>query len=120
MQGMTERILEKIERIRTLPEHIRLRYTIGAVAICMVFIIGIWLLTLKQGFLEISPEVSQGKDQAEETLSNVSNSFPNTDSLRDLKERSETLKVENKNNAEEFLNQELETKNTNFTNSGAQ
>lgn len=116
---MTERIVEKIEHIRALPEHIRLRYTVGAVVICMLFMIGIWILTIKQGFLEISPEVSRGKDQAEETISNASEAFPSTDSLRTLKENSEALRVENKDNAEEFINQELENKNTNFNNPGS-
>lgn len=113
---MTERIIKKIERIRMLPEHLRLRYTVGAVALCMIFVIGLWLLTLKQGFLEISPEVSRGKNQAEESFFNASEAFPTTDSLRTLKENSESLRVENKGNAEEFINQELENKNTNFNN----
>jgi hypothetical protein len=114
---MTERIIQKIEHIRSLPEHMRLRYAFGAVAICMIFVIGIWMLTLKQGFLQMSPEVSQGKDQAEETLSHIPESLPATDSLKSLKENSESLKVDaNKGNAEEFLNQELERKNTNPTN----
>ncbi len=115
---MTERILQKIEHIRSLPEHIRLRYTVGAVAICMLFVVGIWLLTLKQGFSEISPEVSSGKNQAEEALSNVSQSLPTTDSLRNLKETSESLRVNNNplgTDADEFVNQELERKKTDST-----
>lgn len=118
---MTERIIQKIEHIRSLPEHMRLRYAFGAVAICMIFVIGIWILTLKQGFLQMSPEVSKGKDQAEETLSNIPEALPATDTLKSLKENSESLKVNaNKDNAEEFLNQELERKNTNPSNPGLQ
>lgn len=110
---MTERIIQKIEHIRSLPEHIRLRYTIGAVIICMIFVVGVWVLTLKQGFSDISPEVSQGKDQAEETLSNMGEVFPDTNSLKTLKENSESLRANNPtDDAESFLNQETERKNS--------
>ncbi len=118
---MTERLIQKIEHIRSLPEHIRLRYAFGAVAICMVFVIGVWLLTLKQGFHRISPEVSKGKEQAEETISNIPDTLPVTDSLRSLKESSESLRLNgNGGDADEFLNQELQRKETDTGNTDQQ
>ena len=106
---MTEHIVQKIEEIRQLPEHVRLQYALGAVAICMFFVIGVWILTLKQGFLGMSSEVSTGKDQAKETSTSVRESFPNTDSLRSLKENSESLRVNNAGgNADQFIEGELE------------
>jgi hypothetical protein len=109
---MIDRVIQKIEHIRTLPDHIRLRYTIGAVAICMIFVIGIWLLTLKQGLREISPEISEGKEQTGKTFDEMGNAFPNTNSLETLKENSESLRVNNPtDDAEGFLNQEAEKKN---------
>jgi hypothetical protein len=118
---MIERIIGKIEHIRTLPEHIRLRYMMGMVAVCMIFIIGIWILTIKQGFSNISPEVSNGKDQAGETISNLKDDLPPTDSLRSLKENSDMLRLnEKENNAEDFVNEELERKSTTPDNQEAQ
>lgn len=111
---MTDSIIQKIEHIRSLPEHIRLRYTLVAVAICMIFVIGVWILTLKQGFLHIAPEVSDGKNQAEESLSQVKESFPDKESLKTLKESSGSLQVDtNKEGAEDFLQQELTRQNPN-------
>lgn len=40
-------IKEKIEEIRQKPEHIRIRYVWALVAICMVFVIIIWVISLK-------------------------------------------------------------------------
>ncbi len=40
-------LLEKIEEIRQKPEHIRLRYVWVMVAISMVFILFIWIMSLK-------------------------------------------------------------------------
>lgn len=112
---MIERILQKIEHIRSFPEHIRLRYTLGAVAACMIFVVGVWILTLRQGFLQISPEVSTGKEAAEETLSTLNETLPKADSLRSLKDEAESLRVNNnEGNADDFLNKELQEKNTNM------
>lgn len=113
---MMERVTQKIEHIRTLPEHIRLRYALGAVIVCMVFVVGIWFLTLKQGLNDVSPEVSSGKEQVEENLSNLGEGFPDTNSLETLKQNSESLRVNNPtDDAETFLNQEIERKNTSPT-----
>ena len=108
---MTERILQKIEHIRSLPEHIRLRYALGSVIVCMVFVVGIWMLTLKQGFREISPEVDQGKKQAEDALSGMDQTLPVKESLQNLKEQSESLRVKSKEETtDEFLDQEIQRK----------
>ena len=109
---MAERLMRKIEEIRELPEHIRLRYVIGLVAICMLFIIGIWVLTVREGFLGAVSEVNTGSEQAKEGISNIRESLPSTDSLRTLKEQSEGLKVDaNPESTDQFINQELERSN---------
>lgn len=105
---MTEKIIRKIEEIRQKPEHIRLQYTLGIVLVCMVFVIGIWILTLRQGFMGMADEVSSSKQQAEETITSVKEALPNSDSLRDLKESSEPLRVNsNESNADQFIESEL-------------
>lgn len=45
-------ISEKIEEIRKKPEHIRLRYVWGLVAVSMFFVIIIWIFSLKDSFRE--------------------------------------------------------------------
>lgn len=40
----------KIEEIRREPEHVRLRYVWGAVAVVMVFLFLFWIMTLRDGF----------------------------------------------------------------------
>ena len=40
------KISEKIEQIRKEPEHIRLRYVWGSVAISMLFIVAIWIFSI--------------------------------------------------------------------------
>lgn len=43
-------INEKIEEIRQKPEHERVRYVWGAVAISMLFVVIIWIVSLKENF----------------------------------------------------------------------
>lgn len=43
-------INRKIEEIRKKPEHIRMRYVWGAVALCMSFIFIIWIFSLHETF----------------------------------------------------------------------
>jgi hypothetical protein len=56
----------KIEAIREQPEHIRMRYVIGCLAVSMFFIVGIWLLSLGESFQSIGSDVpaaaQRGKD----------------------------------------------------------
>lgn len=41
-------ISDKIEEIRRKPEHIRMRYVLGGVAVSMFFIVIIWLFSLSE------------------------------------------------------------------------
>lgn len=43
-------INKKIEEVRKQPEHVRVRYVFGAVAVVMFFIIIIWLFSLQDTF----------------------------------------------------------------------
>lgn len=38
---------QKIQEIRRQPEHIRLRYMWGAIAVCMTFVVMIWLMSVR-------------------------------------------------------------------------
>jgi hypothetical protein len=63
-------INKKIEEIRQKPEHIRLRYVWGGVAISMFFIIIIWIFSLGESIKNISttdtgnlPDIKQSLDE---------------------------------------------------------
>jgi hypothetical protein len=43
-------IERKLEEIRQKPEHIRMRYVWGAVAVCMFLVILIWIFSFKNTF----------------------------------------------------------------------
>jgi hypothetical protein len=107
---MLERLLQKIAEVREQPEHIRMRWALGSVLVCMVFIIGIWFLTLKQGFLGASTEARAGIGTVKSLGSDVQNSDT---SLKDLLKSDKTLSVDQKTlTGDEFLQKELEKKQT--------
>jgi hypothetical protein len=72
-------IWEKIEWVRQQPEHIRMRYVFGCLIISMSFVIGIWLLSLKESFGNISRDVSNTAEKSKEQLPDVK--MPALDSL---------------------------------------
>ena len=47
-------IFDKLEKIRRKPEHIRLRYVWGAVAVCMFFLVFVWIFSLKVNISKIN------------------------------------------------------------------
>lgn len=84
---------EKIEAIREQPEHIRMRYVLGCLVVSMLFIIGIWLLSVGESFRSISKEVPAAVDKSKELLPKDS-----TSSLSGLLEKGTSLKVDNNTN----------------------
>ena len=62
-------IYDKLEQIRSKPEHIRMRYVWLAVFIFMVFVLIIWIFSIK------SEQVSQPLIPTEVTNSDVVNQF---------------------------------------------
>jgi hypothetical protein len=53
---MFDKIEKKIYEIRRQPEHIRLRYVWGAVALSMIFVIFIWIMSVKINFLKVQSD----------------------------------------------------------------
>ena len=51
-------IEQKIEEIRQKPEHIRLRYTWGMVAVSMVAVLTIWFVSIKVNFANFDDNVN--------------------------------------------------------------
>ena len=75
-------IKEKIEEIRSKPEHIRMRYVWGSVAVSMIFIIIIWIFSILTMFNNSSsqsqsPDLSPIKDQ----LQNFKNDVPSIQNI---------------------------------------
>lgn len=102
-------IWEKIENIRSQPEHIRMRYVWGSLALSMLFILSIWLLSLHESFTIISEDTPAALEQGKEALSGE-----NEPSLNDLMQKNESLRVEEGNETdttgEDFFQGQLEQK----------
>lgn len=94
------KITNKIEEIRNKPENIRLRYVWGSVAICMIFIIIIWIfsaITMFDNSSNKNPDITPIKDQLknfkvempsiqnipqQEPTDNISNTYRTNDSAQ--------------------------------------
>ena len=98
---MMSSLWEKIEKIRQEPEHIRVRYVMLSVSVSMVFIIGIWLLSVQDS---VSTAIKDMPEAVEEGK-NITGGAP---SLNDLFEQSAPLRIENNGvEGSEFFDQEL-------------
>ena len=65
---MARGLWEKLEHIREQPEHIRMRYVLGCLFVSMTFILGIWLLSLKESFKSITHDVPAATEKGKELL----------------------------------------------------
>jgi hypothetical protein len=77
-------INRKIEEIRQKPEHIRLRYIWGLVSISMLFVIIIWVLSIKESAKNLRsdnnvnlPDFSQSLEE----IGSIKDSAPSIDAL---------------------------------------
>ena len=59
---MLERVWKKVEHVRAQPEHVRLRYVLVCLAVSMVFILGIWFLSLKESVMNASRDLPKPSD----------------------------------------------------------
>lgn len=65
---MARGIWGKIEWIRAQPEHIRMRYVLGYLFISMLFILGIWLLSLAENFQGMKKDIPAAALKGKELL----------------------------------------------------
>lgn len=92
--------------IRQKPEAIRVRYMYGCVVVTMLFILGIWFLSITESFRSIATEAPEIKDQAAQAFPKSDDS---TDSLSELLEKGKTLDVGGTNQqAEDFFETSLQ------------
>lgn len=65
---MARDLWQKIEWIREQPEHVRMRYVAGCLFVSMIFIVGLWLLSLQESFQSIRRDVPVGIEKGKEML----------------------------------------------------
>jgi urea transporter len=82
-------LYEKIEEIRSKPEHIRMRYVWAMVAITMLFVLVIWFFSLKSGQAadpiipsaitnsDAMSQLQQQKDSLQNTANGIANAMQN-------------------------------------------
>lgn len=103
---MARSLWEKIEWIREQPEHIRMRYVFGCLLVSMAFIVGIWLLSLKESFRSIGRDVPAAVEQGKELLPGGE-----TPSLNDLLEQAAPLRTDGQDEktGQEYFEEQFRT-----------
>ncbi|MBP9728451.1 MAG: hypothetical protein KBD27_03685 [Candidatus Moranbacteria bacterium] len=100
---------KKIEEIRREPESVRLRYAVICASVSMVFIVGIWLLSVEDSVTAVAKDVPTVLEKGKE-------SFGGVPSLNDLFEQAAPLRIDEKvTNGEDFFKQQVEEKNAPVT-----
>ena len=111
---MTWNFWEKVEWVREQPEHVRRRYVLGCLAVSMIFIFGIWILSIKESFQNMSKETP---------AMNLKDKLPNnqTSSLNDLLEKATPLRVDGQSEktGAEYFDEQIQ-KNTQSVNENVQ
>ena len=107
-------ISKKIEQIRRQPEHVRMRWVIGSVAVSMFFVFVIWLFSLQLMFNK-DAQVKNESNGLSETLKQIKETAP---SLKDIPLTSGTNSTENEGVArrdgfQEQMNPELDSEISN-------
>lgn len=98
-------VWDMIDDVREQPEAVRRRYVYGCVAATMIFVLGIWLLSVSESFRSVAIEAPELKEQAAQVLPK-----PDTPSLSGLLEQGKTLRVEDTGaQAKDFFETELRT-----------
>lgn len=96
-------VWDMIDEVREQPEAVRRRYMYGCVATTMVFVLGIWLLSVSESFRSVAVEAPELREQAAQVLPK-----PDTSTLSGLIEQGKTLQVDDKGaKAEDFFETEL-------------
>jgi len=76
-------ISNKIEEIRQKPEHIRIRYVWGLVAISMVVVIIIWVFSLEDSFKKVDSGNGQTLPDFKKSLEELNNMNPSIQEINE-------------------------------------
>lgn len=77
---MASHLWNRIEYVRGQPEYIRKRYVIGCLVVSMLFVFGLWTLTLKENFSGVTADFPKAVLQGKELLPDR-NEAPSIDSI---------------------------------------
>lgn len=104
---MARNVWEKIEWIRQQPEPIRVRYVFVCLVVSMAFVIGIWLLSLKESFRHIGKDVPAAVEKGKEFVPDGQ-----APSLNDLLEQAAPLRAGEQENktGEEYFNERFQSR----------
>lgn len=106
---MAMTLWEKIEQIRQEPEHVRQRYVVISVSISMVFIVGIWLLSVGENVSKTASDVPSAVEGGRSLV-------PKTPSLTELFGETAPLRLESDPvPGKQFLDQEITNRDTGST-----
>jgi hypothetical protein len=72
MQDMFDKIEKKVHEIQRQPEHIRLRWVWGSVIVAMIFVLFIWVMSMRISFLDVNTAT-----QPRESISDIQDRFNN-------------------------------------------
>ena len=62
-----------ITSVQEKPEHVRLRYVVGCAGVAMLLVVGVWSLSVSQGFRSLSNEAGTVTEGAQGLLPQASN-----------------------------------------------
>lgn len=105
---MALNIWEKIEEIRRQPEPVRMRYALACLAVSMLFVIGIWMLSVRESFHSVSRDVPQAIEKGKGL---VPESAP-APSLGDMLKQASPLRVDSseKTTGDQFFQDQLKAR----------
>ena len=89
---MFDKIEKKVHEVQQQPEHIRLRWVWGSVAVTMLFIVIIWAMSMRVNFLNINSDTKAQKsiNEFQDQFSNITDTLPSEEpvSIDELLENS--------------------------------
>ena len=89
---MFDKIEKKVHEVQQQPEHIRLRWVWGSVAITMLFVVIIWAMSMRVNFLNINSDTKaqQSINEFQDQFSNITDTLPSEEpvSIDELLENS--------------------------------
>jgi hypothetical protein len=106
---MALNIWEKIEEVRRQPEPVRMRYALICLAISMLFVIGIWMLSVNESFHSVSRDVPQAVEKGKGLVPGGVAPAP---SLGDMLKEASPLRVDNseKTTGDQFFQDQVKAR----------
>ncbi len=80
---MFDKIEKKVHDVRKQPEHIRIRWVWGSVAVVMIFIVFIWILSMRINFLNVNSnlETQNSLNDFQKHIGDIKNTLPPDDTV---------------------------------------